>query len=153
MLDYITSDALSDFAKVASLAGAAFQLDQVEIQIVRRPHRARALPPGKIGVYSFFWGERALKVGKVGQNSGPRFTYQHYTGSAPSTLAGSILSNPGKVGAVGINRETVRHWIETNTDRIDILLPASVGSAVLSLLEAFLHVRWSPAFEGNQKAD
>jgi hypothetical protein len=153
MLGDLISDALKDFAQVAALARATFPLDQVRFEILRKPHRAKSLPLGKMAVYSFFLNERTLKVGKVGPNSGPRFTYQHYTGSALSTLAGSILSNQGRVGAVGLTSKTAGDWIRANTDRIDILLPATLGIPILSLLESFLHVRWNPIFEGREDAD
>lgn len=152
MLDQLVSDALSDFAQVVALAHAAVPLDQVRVEILRKPHKAKALPLGEMAVYSFFLNERALKVGKVGPNSGPRFTYQHYTGSALSTLSGSILSDQGRVGAAGLDRKTAGDWIKANTDRIDILMPAPFGIAVLSLLESFLHVRWKPVFEGREDA-
>jgi hypothetical protein len=153
MLDNLVSDALRDFAQVASLARATLPLNQVHVEILNKPHQAKALPLGEMAVYSFFLNERALKVGKVEPNSGPRFTYQHYTGAALSTLSGSILSNQGRVGAVGLNGKTVGDWIRANTDRIDILMPAALGISLLSLLESFLHVRWNPMFEGRGDAD
>jgi hypothetical protein len=153
MLGELVSDALKDFAQVAVLAHATVPLDQFDVEILAKPHKAKALPLGKMAVYSFFLDERALKVGKVGPNSGPRFTYQHYTGSALSTLSGSILSNQRRVGAAGLDNKTAGDWIRANTDRIDILMPAAFGIAVLSLLESFLHVRWNPMFEGPREAD
>jgi site-specific recombinase XerC len=86
MLDELVSDALKDFAQVATLAHATIPLDQVRVEILGKPHKAKDLPLGKMAVYSFFLNKRALKVGKVGPKGGPRFTYQHYTGSALSTL-------------------------------------------------------------------
>ena len=121
MLADLVSEALKDFAQVAALARATIPLDQVRFEILGTPHRAKPLPLGKMAVNSFFLNERALKVGKVGPNSGPRFTYQDYTGSAPSTLSGSILSNQGRVGALGLDSKTAADWIRANTDRIDIL--------------------------------
>jgi hypothetical protein len=153
MLGDLISDALKDFGQVAALARATFPLDQLRFEILGKPHRAKALPLGEMAVYSFFLNERALKVGKVGPNSGPRFRYQHYTGSALSTLSGSILSNQGRVGALGLDRKTAGDWIRSNTDRIDVLMPATFGIPILSLLESFLHVRWNPLFEGREDAD
>ena len=152
MLDDLITNALKDFAQVATLAHATVPLDQIRIEVLRKPHKAKTLPLGKMAVYSFFLNERAHKVGKAGPNSGPRFTYQHYAGSAISTLSGSILSNQGKVGAAGLDSKTAGEWIKANTDRIDLLVPVSFGTPVLSLLEAFLHVRWNPMFEGRSEA-
>jgi hypothetical protein len=153
MLEALVSSALKDFGQVAALAGVTVPLNQVCTEILGKPHKAKALPFGKMAVYSFFLNGRALKVGKVGPNSGPRFTYQHYTGSAQSTLSGSILSNPMKVGASGLDTKTVGDWIKAHTDRVDFLMPATFGIPILSLLEAFLHVLWNPMFEGPGKAD
>jgi hypothetical protein len=148
MLNSLVHEALKDFAGVAELARAAVPLDRLRVEILAKPHKAMSLPRGQIAVYSFFLNDRALKVGKVGAHSGPRFTYQHYNGSAMSTLSGSIILNQAKVNAVGLDTKTAGDWIKANTDRIDILMPATFGVAVLSLLEAFLHVRWKPMFEG-----
>jgi len=153
MLSDLISSALEDFVQVAALARSTIPLDQVQVQILGKPHRAQALPLGRMAVYSFFLNERALKVGKVGPNSGPRFTYQHYTGSALSTLSGSILSNQRRVGTSGLDGKTAGDWIRANTDRIDILMPTNFGIPILSLLESFLHVRWNPLFEGRAEAD
>jgi hypothetical protein len=92
-------------------------------------------------------------MGKVGPNSGPRFTYQHYTGSAQSTLRGSLLSNLEKVGATELDEGTAADWIRNHTDRVDLLIPATFGMPFLSLLEAFLHARWKPMFEGRPDWD
>jgi hypothetical protein len=148
MLDSLVSSALEDFTRAAELAGASTPRDQIHALILKKPHKASTLPRGRVGVYAFFLNGRALKVGKVGANSGPRFTYQHYTGSAMSTLCGSILANQAKVGANGLDIKTAGEWIKSNTDRVEILMPENFGIPILSLLEAFLHVRWNPLFEG-----
>ena len=84
-----------------------------------------------------------------GLNSGARYTSQHYNPkSAGSNLARSILLNPERAEATGVDASTVGPWIKENTDRVNLLAPASFGLPMLSLLEAFLHVRWKPIFEG-----
>jgi hypothetical protein len=153
MQNDFVSDALKDFAQVAALAHATVRLDQASFEILSKPHKAKSLPHGKMAIYSFFLNDKALKIGKVGPNSGPRFTYQHYTGSALSTLSGSLLSNQTKLGVSGLDRKTVGDWIQKNTDRIDILIPANFGIPLLSLLESFLHVRWNPIFEGRAEIE
>ncbi|BBU60388.1 hypothetical protein MSC49_03230 [Methylosinus sp. C49] len=153
MLEDLVSNALADFREVARLAQVDASLGQINPQILPKPHKARTLPVGNMAIYAFFLEGRALKVGKVGPNSGPRFTYQHYTGAAQSTLHRSILANREKVGAVGIDAETAADWIRNHTDRIDLLIPASFGLAFLSLLEAFLQARWKPLFEGKPDGD
>lgn len=137
MLEKLVSEAITDFRKVALLAHIDAPIHQMRSQILIKPHKAKALPMGHMAIYAFFLDGRALKVGKVGPNSGPRFTYQHYTGSAQSTLRGLLLSNREKVGAPDLHEGTAADWIRSHTD----LIPATFGMPFLSLLEAFLHAR------------
>ena len=149
-LSDIVGKSVTDFLKVSSLAGAVLRLDQVDIEILARPHKPPpGLPNEKMAVYAFFLDDRALKVGKVGPNSHARYSYQHYNASsAASTLAGSLMRNPVAVGIEGIEAANVGQWIREHTDRVNLLLPEDLGNPVLSLLEAYLHVRWNPVYEG-----
>ncbi len=47
--------------------------------------------------------------------------------------------------------QTVEQWIRGRTERIDIFVPAALGPAMASLVEAFLHARWSPRYEGRTR--
>lgn len=100
-----------------------------------------------MAVYAF-WSEGGwLKVGKVGPNSNARYTSQHYlAGSAPSTLAGSLMRSPPTDN--GFDPAQAGAWIRERTCRVNILLPAHQPRELLSLLEAFLHLRLRPRFEG-----
>jgi len=149
-IDQIVSEALADFKKVAVLADAEFMAGSIAVEILPKPHKPPgSLPQGKMAVYAFFLNGRALKVGKVGPNSGPRYTSQHYNpNSAPSNLARSILAAPAKTGAAGVDAATIGAWIKRETDRVNLVVPQSLGDPMLSLLESFLHVRWKPMFEG-----
>jgi hypothetical protein len=107
-----------------------------------------------MAVYAFLLDGQALKIGKAGHNSGPRYLSQHYNpSSAGSNLAKSILANPAKVGAVGIDSQTVGDWIKAHTDRVNLLMPSTCSPFMQSLLEAFLHMRWKPLFEGRSDCD
>jgi hypothetical protein len=149
-LDEFIAAAIIDFETVAALADADFITESISVEVRPRPHKAPTmLPVGKIAVYAFFLNGQTLKVGKVGRKSVARYTSQHYSpGSAASTLASSIVTNAARVGAIGVDEATVGEWIRRNTDRVNLLMSASFGLPVLSLLEAFLHVRWKPLFEG-----
>lgn len=143
------TEALSAFEKVAALAGASCLAGTVEVEYLPRPHKPGGQPSGKMAVYAFFHNGQALKVGKVGLNSDARFRSQHYNPqSSMSNLARSILANPERIGVAGIDSLNIGAWIRQNTDRVNLLLPASIGMPMLSLLESFLHVRWMPMFEG-----
>src|ERR1700750_1925879 len=111
MLSGLATDALRDFCAVAALAGTKIQPGQIRIDMLNKPHKAKPLPSGTMAIYCFFLNEQALKIGKAGPNSGPRFTYQHYNGSAPSTLSGSILANQNLLGLSGLDALAVRNWI------------------------------------------
>lgn len=149
-LNELVFTAVSDFQKAALLANAQLSPDLITVEIAARPHKSpRALPAGKMAVYAFFLNGQAIKVGKAGPKTAARYTSQHYNpASAKSNLAKSILTDPAKVGFVGSDPSLIGDWIKQHTDRVNLLLPATIDSCLLSLLEAFLHVRWKPVFEG-----
>lgn len=102
-----------------------------------------------MAVYVFSKGAEVLKVGRVGANSQPRYTYQHYKpGSAMSTLAASILADAERVGTGAVTTENIGDWIKQNIDRVNLLMDEHVGVPALALLEAFLHCRLKPRYEG-----
>ena len=140
---------IQDFVRVASIAGKSIAESDIDVESLPAPHRATSLPKGKMAVYVFSYGDVVLKVGKVGANSGPRYTHQHYNAaSAASTLAASLINGGADIGASGLTVETAGEWIRTNTHRTNFLLKAEQGVPLLSLLEAFLHCRLEPRFEG-----
>jgi hypothetical protein len=143
-------DALTDFCAAAMLAQIGLTRDNLTVELLPAPHKAPTiLPAGMMAVYAFFLDGVTLKVGKVGPNSQARYTSQHYNaGSAPSTLAASIMKRPSLLILEAVDSTALGALIKARTDRVNILLPASFGDGPLSLLEAFLHCRWKPVFEG-----
>ena len=142
--------AVAAFLKVADLAGDAISRADLVIEYLAAPHRPPTrLPAGKMGAYGF-WGDGGwLKVGKVGPNSSARYTSQHYSpGSAGSTLAGSLAADPRMLGLSGFDQRAPGAWIKSSAHRVNILMPASRRPELLSLLEAFLHLRLRPRYEG-----
>lgn len=122
--------------------------DDLKVERLSAPHMSPTrLPPGQMAVYAF-WGDGAwLKIGKVGPKSNARYTSQHYlAGSAPSTLAASLLASPPKDQS--FSPDQVGAWLRERTCRLNILIPATQPRELLSLLEAFLHLRLRPRFEG-----
>lgn len=154
-LQKIVAAALGDFEKVAALARADVNSGGIAVEFLPKPHKPPSrLPAGQMAVYAFFLDGRALKVGKAGPNSGPRYISQHYNpNSARSNLARSILTVPERIGAAGVDTSGIGAWIKHHTDRVNLLVPVSFGIPMLSLLEAFLHVRWQPIFEGRTESD
>lgn len=142
-------DALNDFVTVADLAGEPIMLDELIVEFLPAPHRPPShLPDGKMAVYAFWWNGEWLKIGKVGPNSNARYVSQHYSGSAMSTLAGSLANDPQMVNIKGFDRLKPDEWIKKSTCRVNILMSAGQRKEVLSLLEAFLHARLRPRYEG-----
>lgn len=141
--------ALSDFSSVATRAGFEFDRHRIRVDIALAPHKPTGLPTGRMATYCFFLNGLALKIGIAGPNSDPRFRSQHYSPTrANSTLAGSILQHPSRIGISAVPAGSIGDWIKANTDRINFLLPASYGRTMLCQLEAFLHARWKPVYEG-----
>ena len=102
-------------------------------------------------MYGFWFDSEWLKIGRAGTNSGPRYTSQHYTGSARSTLSGSLRQDEEMRKVAGVGEDDLRGWaawIERETSRANILLPAASDKMLVSLLEAYLHVRLRPKYEG-----
>ncbi|MYE91141.1 hypothetical protein F4X33_19325 [Candidatus Poribacteria bacterium] len=144
---------LADFLVVAELGEIKMEPDAIRVETLMMPHRPpRNLPKGKIAVYVFSDKERVLKVGKAGPQSQPRYTNQHYNaGSAPSTLAASILKDEDAVQRYGLNKRNISGWIKKNTDRVNFIVDADYYGSILNLLEAFVQCRLQPVYEGKQR--
>ncbi len=136
------------FHTVAEIGGTPLGRGELMIEALPAPHRPPSrLPAGRMAVYGFWGDGQWLKVGKVGANSSARYTSQHYnTGSALSTLAGSLIKAPPADPL--FTASSCRDWICASTSRVNWLLPADRPRELLSLLEAFLHLRLRPRFEG-----
>lgn len=159
-----SQEALTEFVgrlvEAAQAAGSAIQPQQLRAEFLAAPHQApRGLPPGKQAIYWFCLGGRALKVGRSGPNSGPRYTSQHYNpGSSQSNLARSILRNPELVEPLvppeeraairSLTDKTVGGWIKRQTTRVNLLVDAEVSDRTTALLESMIHQWLDPIFEG-----
>ena len=118
------------------------------------PHMPPSWPRGKMGVYAFWTGrlEEWLKIGKAGPNSQPRWTTHHYLiGCADSCLPESLRSDPEMSEVSELDRYELRAWIMRNTCRANILVSARVDQGILLRLEAFLHARLKPRYEGGRR--
>jgi hypothetical protein len=147
---WIPEQALADFATVARLARVTLAADDIRVEALPAPHASPSrLPAGQMAVYVFTHGDDVLKVGKVGPKSQARYTSQHYNpGSAQSTLAASMIVDAERLGLGEVDIAEIGNWIRSNVDRVNILLPASLGIRVLTLLEGFLQCRLRPRYEG-----
>ena len=142
--------ALGLFVTVAELAGDPISEVEMVREYLDAPHRPPTrLPAGKMAIYGF-WGDGGwLKVGKAGPKSNARYTSQHYNaGSARSTLARSLANDPRMRLVKGFDPQDSGAWIKANTHRVNILLPSRRRKELLALMEAFLHLRLRPRYEG-----
>lgn len=120
------------------------------IEVINRgyPHVPVALPKNKVAVYMFRYKNQFLKIGKVGENSNARFQYQHYKPfSAQSTLAESILEDR-EMKLEFLDDENVSEWILNNCGRIDIIIDSDTTKFKVDLIEAALHYKYQPKYEG-----
>lgn len=145
---------VKDFVKVAELSGIDMSQDDLTYEILGSPHEPpKNLPTGKVAVYVFCYKCQCLKVGKAGPNTKARFTSQHYNpGSAPSTLAGSLVAGQKKIGLNTLTKENVGNWLKANAFRFNLFLNATANENgfALNLLEAFVQARLNPIFEGGK---
>lgn len=130
------------------LAGVSIEASQLELVDRGIPHKPAGLPNGKMGIYTFIYQGQFLKVGKAGPSSDARFRSQHYKPmGSQSNLAKSIL-NDGDFSHLRISIDTVGEWIKQNSKRVDIIMDVSLGIFVLNFIEAYLHLRFQPKYEG-----
>lgn len=147
MIDYVKE--FDEIIQAVSLS-LGKPIDKELYKIVDRglPHQPKGLPTGAMGVYTFFYNGHFLKIGKAGPNSNARFLSQHYSpNSAMSNLAKSILSDK-KMQNLGISEQNVGFWIKHNCSRIDIIIDVKAGIFALELIEAILHYKYCPLYEG-----
>lgn len=145
-------DYVSDFDKVirevSTVLGKPIKKEKYRIVDRGVPHHPQTLPFMEMGIYVFLYMDKFLKIGKAGANSNARFLSQHYNPkSAQSTLARSILYDPDMQNR-GITENNVGIWIKNNCRRIDILLHVDLGIFSLELIEAALHFKYEPLYEG-----
>lgn len=135
-------------SNVLKAIGKEIDMTKVKIVDCGIPHLPTCLKSGTMAVYVFIYSDKVLKIGKAGPKSNARFVSQHYNPhSARSNLAASILQDPDMV-ALGIDEYTVGSWIKGNCRRIDILIDSGLSCFVLELVEAVLHYKYEPKYEG-----
>ena len=127
-------DYIYDFEKiikeVTRIAGHEIDISKIEIIDRGIPHIPKSLKTGTMGVYTFLYNDKFLKIGRAGPNSNARFLSQHYTGSAMSTLSGSILADPD-MEKFRLTKDNVGQWIK---------ITVAVLTYFLMLKSGFLHL-------------
>lgn len=161
MINFPT-ELINGFTK-AALAASLIQSPPILIhELLSAPHLPpKSLPRDSCAVYVFSlssrYGEgcpagpnRALKVGKVGENSGARFCSQHYLpNSANSNLAKSLISERvlwPYLGITYLDKLNVKEWMLANLDRDHLFVPNDSG--LERHIERFIRGQLGPVFEG-----
>lgn len=148
MIDNIKNDFYETIIDIFNALGNPIDCSQITIIDRHVPHTPCSLPKGKMGIYSFYYNGDFLKIGKVGPKSNARFLSQHYNpNSSKSNLARSIL-NDNKMAKLNLTEQNISEWIKNNCQRVDIILDESLGIFTLELIEAVLHYKYKPLYEG-----
>jgi len=147
------TNSIPDLVSALKICGTQMSDADFELEDMGVPHSPpTTLPKDKMAVYIFLHGEQCLKVGKAGPKSNARYTHQHYgTGRAQSTLAKSIVKNPGRIGMEKMNDAEVGAWIKSQTRRINIILDSEHDRNILNFVEAFYILRLKPVYEGQAR--
>jgi hypothetical protein len=146
----VTVEDLLSLNQAAFLAGLKLPINEIELEVLEPgflTHIQRPLPPRKMAIYLFFYGNQALKVGKVNTGSSPRYQYQHYSpNSNGSNLAKNLINSPQFIELIQ-DLEGVRGWMQQNLRRVNILFPAHLHRNILHFAEAFFILKLNPLFE------
>nr|MCR5461439.1 hypothetical protein [bacterium] len=139
--------------EITKKLGDVIKKEDYYIEDMGCPHKQpSSLPKGYAAIYMFVYGNETeyefLKIGKANVRSEARFTSQHYGFSAPSTLAKSICLDK-EFKDKGITTENVKEWMLKNLRRINILIKSSCGMKATELVEAIMHYKFNPRFEGS----
>ena len=153
------SELVDAVSQVSKLAHVSLRPADIRTEILPSPHKPPSkLPSGTQAVYAFLLPQtHCLKVGKAGPNSDPRFTTQHYGFNASSTLANSVIDDPGRVktllplekqGEIDwlVASLAIGEWLKKNTGRLHLFFPKSFGRNHLALIEGLVACRLKPLF-------
>ena len=146
----IKDEIIEAIEKVSIILGKPL-IYKTEFEIEDRgcPHTPPSkLPNGCAAVYSFICNGKFLKIGKANKKSHARFISHHYGFNAPSTLAKSVCEDT-QMQMLGINADNVKEWIKENTRRIDVIVTCENSEWATCLIEAIMHYKYMPRYEGN----
>lgn len=141
-------DLKNEILASASIIGVNIREDQIEILDHGVPHvkPSATLQKDNYAIYLFFHEEKSLKIGKCGPKSKARFVYQHYGKSARSTLFRSLEADHYYSNLIG--EDNIELWMLNNLRRISIIIDQKLGIYFVNYVEALLHLKYQPLFEG-----
>lgn len=153
MKDKILSEIRAALKEAENLArNLGEDLGAYEIKGGECPHKPPKWRKDKAAVYIFTSKEgEYLKIGKANAKSKARFTSQHYGFNAPSTLAKSLCADKS-YAKFGLKPENIKAWMLNNLRRINIYIDTDKDprktALKTALIEAILHYKFKPKFEG-----
>ena len=142
--------------EITKKLGDVITKDDYYIEDMGCPHKQPTqLPSGYAAIYMFVYGNDTeyefLKIGKANAGIGVRFTSQHYGFDAISTLAKSICFDK-EFQNKGVAPNNVKEWMLNNLRRINIYIKTSCGMKATEFVEALMHYKFNPRFEGSIKS-
>lgn len=126
-----------------------FPIKDKDFYIEHQPlkHKPKALPDGKMAVYTFVYNGTFLKIGQANAKSKARYQSHPYNiDSANSTLANSILKDDSM--SLLVTEDNVKQWIKDNCERFDVIIDKKYGKNALNFIEGMLHYKYNPKYEG-----
>lgn len=154
MKDKILSEIHAALKEAENLArNLGKDLGAYEVEDLGCPHTPPKLDKDKAAVYIFIDNKTGefLKIGKANAKSKARFTSQHYGFNAPSTLAKSLCADKS-YAKFGLKPENIKAWMLNNLRRINIYIDTDKDprktALKTALIEAILHYKFEPRFEG-----
>ena len=149
-MDKFEKETREIISEISEVLGKEILSTSYRFEFLGVPHSApKSLDDGKMAIYIFKYKDTYLKIGKVGAKSKARYTSQHYLpNSSISNLAKSILKDESFLNVHAITEKNVGEWIKDNCQRINILIDKELGHFALSLIEAMLHYKYQPKYEG-----
>ena len=124
-------------------------ISEADFYIEHQPskHTPKALPDGKMAVYTFVYNNSFLKIGQANINTKARYQSHHYyIKSAKSTLANSLLKDPAM--SLLVDEDNITQWIRDNCERYDVIIDEKYGKNALNFIEGMLHYKYNPKYEG-----
>lgn len=142
-------------SEVSKYLGKEIDMSKLEFKFDDKGHDNPKFEKGYMYVYSFWHDDfqQPLKIGKAGPKSKRRYERSHYNPeSSKSCLAGSLVNDDYFSNKYDINMKNVDEWMHTNLQRLNIQIPFDVDNGfdyfTLELIEAILHYKYEPYFEG-----
>ena len=141
--------------EISRVLGKEIDINRIKFISSEKEHSNPKFEKGYMYIYSFWHDDfhQPLKIGKAGPKSKRRYERSHYDPeSSKSCLAGSLVNDEYFSNKYNINKDNVSVWMHENLQCLNIRIPFDVDNGfdyfTLELIEAILHYKYEPYFEG-----